>query len=294
MNTEMLESTVDTTESTEVTTEVDLSAFDEGWEDVTPSSIEAEVETEQETEEPAEADQQKQEESGAEQDEKPADQQPEEKAEVANTNSADQRMTVKHLDTVRELDWNRDKDEIKTLVQKGMDYDRKNQKLSDFEDFLKELAAPQNLTIEQLIDTTRARLFKASEAKEGREISDTDALLAVQKQRADKADAQKVDAEKQQKTAKEAEEQKKNDMLNRFIAAYPDVKGTDIPQSVWEESHKTGDLVAAFAKYEKKQLEDRIAVLERNKQNAERSIGSVRSTGASKQLDAFDEGWNID
>ena len=173
-----------------------------------------------------------------------------------------------------------------------MDYDRKVQKLSDFEAFLKEMAEPQKLTIDQLIDITRARLFKVKEAKEGREITETDALLAVQKQRADKVTAQKSEAEAQQKSAAEIAEQKNRDMLNRFIAAYPEVKGEDIPKSVWDESKQSGDLVAAYAKYEKKILEDKIAVLKQNKKNSERSIGSVRSTGAAKPRDAFDDGWD--
>ena len=287
MNIEMLGSTVDTeTVDTDVTTDVELSAFDEGWDDDS-APVSTEVETEPETEEPSEANQQEEEESGA--DDNQQDEGEDVKAEAEQIN---QLLTVTHNKTTRDFDWNKDRDEIKTLVQKGMDYDRKVTKLSDYEDFLKELAAPQKLTIEQLMDTTRARLFKASEAKEGREISDTDALLAVQKQRADKATAKQADAEAQQQTAKDTAEQKNRDMLNRFIAAYPEVKGETIPKSVWEESKKTGDLVAAYAKYEKKQLEAQIATLKQNKKNSERSIGSVRSTGSSKTLDAFDEGWN--
>lgn len=293
MNTEMLESTVDTDESVEVTTEMDLSAFDDGWDD-DPTPVANEVEAEPETEEAPEADQHEEAEAEAEQDENTANQEESEQEQEAKTEAADQRMTVKHLDTVKEFDWNKDRDEIKTLVQKGMDYDRKVQKLSDFEAFLKEMADPQKLTIEQLMDTTRARIFKAKEASEGREITDTEALLAVQKQRADKVTAQKSEAEAQQKNSEQIAEQKNQDMLNRFIAAYPEVRGEDIPKSVWEESKKTGDLVAAYAKFEKKQLQDKIAVLEQNKKNSERSIGSVRSTGTSKPKDAFDEGWELD
>ena len=293
MNTEMLESTVDTeTVDAEVTTEVDLAAFDDGWDDDSAPVATEKVEAEQETEETSEADQHEEVESGAEQQEEAADQSGEEEAETEPAKDANQLLSVKHLDTIRELDWNKDRDEIKTLVQKGMDYDRKTSKLSDYEDFLKELAAPQKLTIEQLMDTTRARLFKVSEAKEGREISDTDALLAVQKQRADKASAKQTEVEAQQRTERETADQKNRDMLNRFIAAYPDVKGDAIPKSVWEESQKSGDLVAAYAKYEKKQLEQQIAALKLNKKNSERSIGSVRSTGATKTRDAFDEGWD--
>lgn len=290
MNTEMLESTVDTeTVETEVTTEVDLSAFDEGWDDDSAVVEEAEVEAEQETDDSSEANQQEEDGTGAE------DNQQAESEEVkADEKAANQVLTVTYNKATKDFDWERDKDEIKTLVQKGMDYDRKTQRLADYEEFLKELAAPQKLNIEQLIDTTRARLFKANEAREGREVSDTDALLAVQKQRAEKAAAKQSEAEAQKQTEKETAEQKNREMLNRFIAAYPEVKGDSIPKSVWEESKKTGDLVAAYAKHEKKQLEEQIAVLRQNKKNAERSIGSVRSTGASKARDAFDEGWDLD
>lgn len=293
MDNEMLESTAETTGEAEVTTEAELAAFDEGWDDTGVQSESAE-EAEQETEETAEADQQEAKDAGALQDNAPAEEQKDEKAEEKNTDEADQRMTVKHLDEIRELDWKRDKDEIKTLVQKGMDYDRKNQKLTDLESFLKELAEPQKLTVEQLMDVTRARIYARNEAKEGRTISDSEALLAVQKQRAEKAEQQKTSEESAKKAEKETEKQRTQDMITRFISAYPDVKGDDIPKDVWDESAKSGDLVAAYAKYERKQLQERIAVLEQNKKNTERSIGSVRSTGAAKTPDAFDEGWNID
>lgn len=291
MELEMLESTADTAVDTEVTTDVDLSAFDDGWDD-DPMPAANDVDAEAETVEETEADQQEESKAEAEQDEKPAEQTEPEQEKAAESQGADQRMTVKHLDTVRELDWSKDKDEIKTLVQKGMDYDRKSQKLSDYEKFLKELAGPQNLSIDQLIDSTRARMLKAMEAKKGNEISETDALLTVQKQRMDEAEAQEAEAKTQKQSAEDAAKEKSKESFNRFIAAYPDVKGETIPKSVWDEFAKSGDLVAAYAKFEKKQLEEEIKALKQNKKNSERSIGSVRSSGTTKTRDAFDEGWD--
>ena len=286
MELEMLESTADTAVDTEVTTDVDLSAFDMGWDDDS-APVASEVEAEQETEETSEANQQEEEQSGAEDNQQADGEEVKAEEEVAN-----QLLTVTHNKTTKDFDWNRDRDEIKTLVQKGMDYDRKNQRLSDYEEFLKELAGPQNLSIDQLIDSTRARMLKATEAKKGNEISETDALLAVQKQRAEKANAKKAEAETEKQSAEDAAKEKSKESFNRFIAAYPDVKGETIPKSVWDEFAKSGDLVAAYAKFEKKQLEEEIKALKQNKKNSERSIGSVRSSGTTKTRDAFDEGWD--
>jgi hypothetical protein len=98
--------------------------------------------------------------------------------------------------------------------------------------------------------------------------------------------------EEQEKAKKEAAEKERNAMFTRFLEIYPDVKATDIPQSVWAEVKQTGNLVEAYARHENKQLRDKVAVLEQNAKNAARSTGSRKSAGASKPKDPFDDIWD--
>ena len=277
MQTEFAEDTVDT----EVTTEVDLSAFDEGWDDdgYPAYEDEAESETEEVDSDEAEADQQEAETTDASEATEETEQ-----TEGAEDKSADQRFTLKHLDEVKEVG----RDEVISLAQKGMDYDRKvpklNKKIADYEEFLKELAEPGNLTIEELIDSTRARMLMSKEAREGREMSETDAIFKVQKARAEKAQAE---AEPTQPETNLTDEH-----IQKFIAAYPNLKADDIPQSVWEETKITGDLLGAYTRHENAELKKRIYALETNKKNEKRSTGSRKTAGSGKARDAFDEGWD--
>ena len=286
---EMQTETVESAADTEVTTEVDLSAFDDGWDDDgLYQTFEEDVDDMDEvTSGEADADQQEADDAEAfDSTEEP------ENGEEQSDDSADQLMTVKHLDSVREFDWRKDKDEIQTFVQKGMDYDRKvsklNAKVAEYEDFLKEFAEPSGLTIEHLMDSARARMLMRKKSAEGDDISEADAIFQVQKARAEKA-ASKQEAKEQ---PAEVQQNATPTEVSRFLEVYPNVKAEDIPQSVWDDVKKTGDLLGAYTRYENAELKRKMTVLETNKKNEMRSTGSRKTAGASKPRDAFDEGWD--
>lgn len=284
---EMQTEFAEATEDTEVTTEVDLSAFDDGWDDDgQPNSFDsAEEEAEEVTGEEAEADQQEAETAEASDNTEEPEQTEEPKDEAA-----DQRFVLKHLDEVKEVG----RDEVITLAQKGMDYDRKvpklNAKIAEYEEFLNELAAPGKLTIEQLIDSTRARLLQKKKMDEGEDISEADAIFEVQRAREEKSRA-KEGPEKTEAPEEKAQEATPVE-VKRFMEVYPNVKAEDIPQSVWDDVKRTGDLLGAYTRYENAELKRRMTALETNKKNEERSTGSRKTAGSAKARDAFDEGWD--
>lgn len=292
---------VEETEDAEVTTEATEAAFEDDWysdgvaerpvaeetaEDVDSSEQEADQQTEEETatnDTPAE--------------EQEA-QQTEEQTEEAKEEVADQRFVLKHLDEVREVS----REEVIALAQKGMDYDRKTQKLSDtiaeYEAFLDEIAAPAGLNRNQLMDSIRARALVASEKEAGREISETEALFRVQQSRADKKRIAEEEAQAATQREQAEAERRQSEMLQRFATTYPEVKASDIPAEVWAETRATGDLVSAWAKHEnaqlkreKAELERRISTMENNAKNAQRSTGSQKSAGNSSEDSDFDAAW---
>lgn len=284
---EMQTDFTETADEADVTTEADLSAFDEGWDDdgFPGYEEEAEEEAEEVSGDEAEADQQNAEDADASKNTEETDQ-----SKGAEAEGADQFLTVKHLGEEKNVS----REEAVPYIQKGMDYDRKvsklNTKIAEYEEFLKELAEPNKLTIEQLMDTTRARMLKVRERNEGREISDTDALLQVQRERAEKAKApEKAEAPAAEQEGKKATD---NEAVQKFVAAYPNVKAEDIPQSVWQEVQKTGDLLGAYTRYENAELKKRISAMETNEKNARRSTGSRKTAGSGKARDPFDEGWD--
>lgn len=283
--------------SDEMSTAIDDDWYSDGF---TDSDAESE-EKDEAGEEEAEADQPDETENATENKAEESSAPPAE-AHAAEENgkadNTDQRFLLKHLDETKEVG----RDEVIALAQKGLDYDRKteklNAKIAGYEEFFDELAAPSGLSREQFMDSVRAKIFVASEAKEGRTISEADALFKVQNARAERAKATAEAAAKEQQEAQAAKEQRTREALSRFAAARPEVKATDIPQSVWEEFSRSGDLEAAFAKHENAELrqkytelESKVAALEKNAENAKHSTGSRKSAGASSSDSAFDKLW---
>lgn len=212
--------------------------------------------------------------------------------------SADQRFTLKHLDETREVN----REEVIALAQKGLDYDRKteklNSKIAGYEEFIDELAGPNGLSREQFMDSVRAKLLVVNETQAGRTMSEADALLKIQADRAEKAKASAEAAEAQQQAEKTAREQQTREALARFANARPEVNAADIPKSVWDEFAVTGDLESAYAKHENAELrrkfaalEEEVATLKQNAENARHSSGSRKSTGTSSSDSAFDQLW---
>jgi hypothetical protein len=293
---------VEETEDVELTSEATEAAIEDDWySDGVAERPEAEETAEDASNETQEADQQT-EEVVAENDTPPAEeqeaQQTEEQTEAAKEETADQRFVLKHLDEVREVS----REEVIALAQKGMDYDRKTQKLSDtiaeYEAFLDEIAAPAGLNRTQLMDSIRARALVASEAEAGRTITETEALFRVQQSRADKKRVAEEEAQAESQRKQAEAERQQSEMLQRFATTYPEVKAADIPAEVWAETRKSGDLVSAWAKYEnarlkreKAELERRISTMENNAKNAQRSTGSQKSAGNATEDSAFDAAW---
>lgn len=240
--------------------------------------------------------------------------QPEEDAEQAETTEtegqtakqaeADQLFTLKHLDETRQVG----RDEVIALAQKGMDYDRIREdrdqaraemmKYSEMEAFLRELAEPNGMTIEELIDATRANVLAE---KEG-----VDRDIAMQRVKLDR-DRKALEAERQKLTRQTeagrqaaAEQQRMRDSMDRFIQAHPELNAEDIPQEVWEAFAAGKDLGDAYAPIEAKllreQLEEKdreLETLRQNKNNQARSTGSQASAGSQKdsERDELDRLW---
>ena len=303
MNNDYQADFVEETEDAEVTTDATAAAIEDDWySDGVAERPAAEETTEEADGSEQEADQQTVEEPVTDDippvEEEQEAQQTEEQTEEVKEEVADQRFTLKHLDEVREVS----RDEVIALAQKGLDYDRKTQKLSDtiaeYESFLDEIAAPAGITRAQLMDSIRAKALVASEKEAGREITETEALFRVQQSRADKKRAAEEEAQAESQRKQAEAERRQSEMLQRFAAAYPNVKAADIPATVWAETRQTGDLVGAWVKHENSNLKRenaelarKLSIMENNAKNAQRSTGSQKSAGNASEDSAFDAAW---
>lgn len=203
---------------------------------------------------------------------------------------AEETFTLKHLDETREVN----RDEVVILAQKGMDYDRirgdrdaakaEIKRLSVMEDFLKELAESGGLTIEDLMDQTRANILAERDG-----IDRTVALERVKLERDRKALEAQTGAVKSQ----QAEEQRRRDSIDRFVKDHPKLDAKEIPKDVWDAFMGGKDLSDAWAVHENKILKEKLAAMEQNQKNQKRSTGSQASAGEKKssQDDWFDKMW---
>lgn len=219
--------------------------------------------------------------------EKPAETEPEQKAE-----EEDQFLELKHMDTVRKVN----RDEAKVLAQKGLDYDRIRgerdamqkdyAQLKKYESFLNDLKGDFP-SIDAMMTDTRARMLAE---KEGISYADAVAKVGVMQQ----------GAQPQQTQVQQG--QPKVPAVDQFVQKYPGVKAEEIPQAVWDEVKRTGDLVGAYENYQNtkvkdekiKNLELEIETLKQNQKNAARSTGSATSSGKTSGKSLIQQLWDED
>lgn len=285
----------------------DLNAAEESTDDFDFEDSEEQAEAEAAADEPeAEA------EPSAEQTETVEEQPAEDEKPEAEDNTKPEAYVLKVDGETISIE--RDSEDIIPLLQKGKAFDRvkgqleeaktKAAELSEHEAFLAELAEADNSSVSELIDRTRARMLMKKEAAEGREISETDALFRVQRQRGEASKAKAKEAEAQSEAEEKKAEAKPDEaairktVLLKFVEKYPAVDAKDIPAAVYEEGFAKGDLVAAWESHklrsENEALKKELETLKQNEKNKVRSTGSRQSYGSTGTKDAFDEAWGSD
>ena len=186
-------------------------------------------------------------------------------------------------------------EQLNAYAQMGLDYQRiredrdaarkEVERLTAMETFLKELAAPQGISVEDLIDGARAEVLAKKE-----HLNKDVALQRIKLDRERKA----FEAQKDQ----QKEEAKRQEQFLRFARTYPKVKPNDIPKDVWDAFKDGEDLVNAYARFENRELREKVSKLEsqletakKNSENKRRSAGSQRSAGSASEMDEFDRAW---
>lgn len=287
MNENQITPEVEEVESQIEGAETETDADEDGWPTEWTGAVEEDDGDEGETDEvTTEADQPTEEPKPEETKDadKPAETEPEQKTE-----EQDQFLELKHMDEVRKVS----REEAKTLAQKGLDYDRIRgerdamqkdyAQLKKYENFLNELKGDFP-SIDAMMTDTRARMLAE---KEG--ISYADAVA-------------KVGVMQQGTPAKPQAEQQRANPVDQFVQKYPGVKAEEIPQAVWDEVKRTGDLVGAYENYQNTKvkddkiasLEQEIETLKQNQKNAARSTGSANSSGKTSGKSLIQQLWDED
>ena len=265
--------------------EIDMNLA-ENWDDITVDDV-SEAETAEET---TEADGEEIEpeteptEETTEGSEEPADTPPREETET---------FELKHLDEVRNVS----REEVITLAQKGMDYDRIKQRLdgyaeikaqaqarAPYEDFIKELAKEQSMTPEEFMDSTRAAMLAK---REGIDVSIARERIKLDRREKALEEREKAGKAESEQTKKDAE---RNEDFISFLKQYSDVDVKTIPKEVWDEVSRGAHLTDAYMRWENRQLKAQLAAEKKNNENRQRSTGSQTSSSKEKR-DEWDRSW---
>ena len=224
-----------------------------------------------------------------------------EEAKPAEAGIPDEQFTLKHLGESK----NYSRDEVTTLAQKGLDYDRIRAErdsmraemptMRDAMGLLGEIAADSKISVGELIETLRARRLIDREAAEGRTITETGAREQIRREKA--ARDRDGEAQEEQPAAKPAAsapaQPDVTEDIRRFAQTFPEVKATDIPQKVWDEYRAgRGDLVSLYTIQENAALRLKLAQMEQNENNRGRSAGSVKSAGNRTAKTTMQEVWD--
>ena len=278
-------------------------AFLAGWED-TDTYFEADQPTEQVEEPVAESDAEA--DGVAENEASPAEQTSSENQETEAPQQAEpevkvdapKQWTLQHMDEVKTVG----EDEIVTLAQKGMDYDRIRGKWDEAKpvmELFNQFAQKAGMNVSDYIAHIRTQAkqsqgMSAEEAKRSVELEDREAVVAAK-------EAQQ-NAERTVQTRQSEAEQRRRADIEAFRKIYPDAAKDpkSIPPEVWQRVNEGMNLVAAYAVYDAKQAraaqaeaEKKAAVAVQNQTNAARSTGSMHSSGDNvKTKDPFLEGWD--
>lgn len=273
-------------------------AFLTGWEDTEPAEEPADQPAaQQEPEEESEQAQQQEGSTGqtAEQPDRPEAQQQEEPADQPRT------WTLRHLEENRTVS----EQELITLAQQGMDYDRIREKYDESKpvmELFRQFAAQANMTVPEYVRLIRTRAKEADgaseeDARRSVEMEDREAAVSAREAALAQQDAQQQRAQE----AQEAQKARRQQEIEQFSTTYPEAAShpETIPQEVFEAAQSVG-LTAAYAMHQARQAQEEAArarqqleALELSGKNRDRATGSMKSAGEdSTGKDPFLEGWN--
>ena len=199
-------------------------------------------------------------------------------------------------------------DSIEDLIsnyQKGLNYDKKVQELenlqnSKLEKYAKSKADELGISVEEYMDRVEKYEEEQKKAQEEQELEEMiengvpDSLAReILAGRQLRFEYQQMKNEmKEWKESTQREEEKNQEYLD-FLDKFPEVNPEDIPKEVFEEAENSS-LSEAYMKWQLGELKKQLEVAKTNEKNANSTVGSVTSTGTTKEKhskDPFLEGF---
>lgn len=217
---------------------------------------------------------------------------PEEETEVEETTEEavtenPQTLKVKYNKEERELTL----EEATILAQKGLNYDKVVEKLSEFEQnrglgYLEKLANRSGKSVEELVDFWEQQ----EQQEELNQLIQNNIPEEYAKEILENRNFRKSLEEKQRH---EQIKEKQDQEYREFFEKFPDVKPDEIPQEVWQENEKGTPLKVAMMEYNYKKLETENAQLKNNQKNLLKgNPGGIAAKQHTETNDPFLDGFD--
>ena len=184
-------------------------------------------------------------------------------------------------------------DEAIMLSQKGLNYDKLQEKLQQMENnpglnYLNELAQRSNTDIESLVNYWREQEQQQQLNQLVQNNIPEEYAREIIENRKFREQLESQQRENQQKEAQ-------NQEFKQFFETFPDVRPEDIPPAVWENSENGIPLKYAYMEHEMAKLRNDIKVLKQNQTNKAKAPGLGATAYGSHDAtvsDPFLEGFN--
>ena len=185
-------------------------------------------------------------------------------------------------------------EELKNLVQKGMNYDKKLQELdnlqnSKLEKYARQKATELGITVDEYMDQVEQYEKDQQKAQEEARLEEMmnngvpeDIAREVIATSQLRKQLQAKENELKAREDAQAKEQAKNKEYEDFLKEFPDVNPEDIPKEVFEDAEKSS-LSNAYLKWQLKEMKNKLSVAEQNEKNSKASVGGVTETGPTNE-----------
>lgn len=199
------------------------------------------------------------------------------------------KMKLKYLHEEKEYP----EDEVRTLAQKGLNYDRLQEK---FEAIQNNPALAKYSKVEEISKLlgyqTDDELLDALYQTHYERTAETQGLTPAQIQKEHEL-AQKERALVEKETSS-AQQQRTNKMYADFATNFPDTKAEMIKPETWEKVNAGMDLSTAYTQQQNKDLMAELAVFKQNAKNSTKApIGAVSTNGSdTTKTDYFMDGFD--
>lgn len=204
--------------------------------------------------------------------------------EAIETPSEPLKFKVKYNKEEQELTY----DDAVPLIQKGMNYDKLQERLQQFESdpklaLIQELAADQGLTPDEYVQQVR-------EWREQEKLNQLIQSNIPEDLAKEVLETRKLRDEIKQEKEQKAKQEQEGKEFQEFFQTYKENTGKDfdpqkdqLPPEVWEIQAQGVPLKFAYLQHHTKELQNQLKILKQNEENAKRApVGSVSTHGTTK------------